>query len=935
MSPNLPKCGFQNYPIDLYMKHFKVIFCILVSSCLAEESPLRKLAYNEPDLTVDLGVGLWSWPMPIDFDEDGDLDLLVACDDKPSNGFYFFENPGVEPGEKLPIFKKAVRLGAGKAKKNFQMSYVDGQPRLLLENLEFPNFREGDFETTKEFYPTRRIDFGWTRGNMFRLCDWEGDGDLDFIAGVGVWSDYGWDHAYDQHGKWQNGPLHGYVYLVERDGTEWKKPRKLLADGVPMDVYGWPSPNLRDFDGDGDLDLLCGEFLDGFTYFENTGSRSKPVYASGVKLAGADGEPLTMHLQMITPTAYDWDADGDYDLIVGDEDGRVAFVENVSQEGDELPVFHQPVYFQQEADTLKFGALVTPFAVDWDDDGDEDLLCGNSAGNIALFNNLDGKGTRWSAPEMIKADGADYRQLAGESGSIQGPAEAKWGYTTLSVADWDEDGHRDIVVNGIWPKLQLLKGSADGTFSQEPLPFWSSEEAPDFYWWNREQENFQTQWRTTPMAMDFDEDGSIDLVALDQDGYLTLQSRNKQETRIFIDEDNKPVRFAKRSAGKSGRTKFAVADWDGDGRLDFLVNSENAAWYRNCETRDGRIVLKHVGNLTDLDVSGHSNSPTVVDFDKNGKPDLVIGSENGRLYHIRHEDCIQYTTEEITARPPTPPQKPRFTGLISESTITQKPFHHNCNAITSAFTTRGLVTAWSTGKSTNDAHAAIWSAYYDGEVWSKPRKLIEGIQNDQLRYPVNNPVLYQHDSPHSPLLLFFETGDEKTGTFTEARISYDRGRFWRERVRLPDGVAAPQQGGIKAAGPNGLGLQVLDRAENLTAWSHFNPFGNLVKYEAMSEVSANAFHFTTDEQQQLAIPTEVRSLRRVDLDSNRVVVLHQTSSETESLTLSLTQQGMPPKTVAELPTAFAKASLSAGDEGEMHLVYIDGDSNLKHLTFRF
>ena len=33
---------------------------------------------------------------------------------------------------------------------------------------------------------------------------------------------------------------------------------------------------------------------------------------------------------------------------------------------------------------------------------------------------------------------------AGPNGSIQGPCEAKWGYTTLSVADWDADGDQDL-----------------------------------------------------------------------------------------------------------------------------------------------------------------------------------------------------------------------------------------------------------------------------------------------------------------------------------------------------------------------------------------------------------------------------------------------------------------------------------------------------------
>lgn len=42
-----------------------------------------------------------------------------------------------------------------------------------------------------------------------------------------------------------------------------------------------------DFDADGDLDLLCGEFLDGFTYFENVGTRATPKYVPGRGLHGA------------------------------------------------------------------------------------------------------------------------------------------------------------------------------------------------------------------------------------------------------------------------------------------------------------------------------------------------------------------------------------------------------------------------------------------------------------------------------------------------------------------------------------------------------------------------------------------------------------------------------------------------------------------------
>jgi len=57
--------------------------------------------------------------------------------------------------------------------------------------------------------------------------------------------------------------------------------------------------------------------------------------------------------------------------------------------------------------------------------------------------------------------------------------------------------------------------------------------------------------------------------------------------------------WEKRITGGSGRRKFCFADWDRDGRL-----------------------------------AGHSTSPTIIDWNKDKIPDLLIGAEDGFLYYL-------------------------------------------------------------------------------------------------------------------------------------------------------------------------------------------------------------------------------------------------------------------------------------------------------------
>ena len=629
------------------------------------ESRLVPLDYNNPAIkSVDLAAGLWGFPVPTDVDGDGDFELIISAPDVPYNGTYIFENPGSTAGmdKNFPIFKPGVRISRGEH--NVIPSYVGDEVRVLLHGSEIVDFTKTGLDKKVKLPVPWNVHNNRVRANEWRYADYDADGNLDLIIGVGDWTEYGWDNAFDEKGNWTRGPLHGYVYLLRNKGTndkpDYDKAVKLTyVDGGtehPIDVYGMPSPNLADFDGDGDLDLVCGEFRDTFTYFENQGTRAKPKFAAG-RLLTIDGKPIKIDLCMLVIVAFDWNQDGNMDLIFGEEDGRMALLEHTGKlTADRCPAFKPMRYFQQEPDELKFGALITPYGCDFDGDGDDDLVCGNSAGYIGWFENLGsvpGKATPKFAPlKFLEVDGKPLRIMAGPNGSIQGPCEAKWGYTTQTVEDWDGDGLPDLLVNSIWGKIVWYRnlGPRDNpTFAEaEPVQVaWKGEPPkPAWNWWNPKPGELVTQWRTTPVAYDLNRDGLMDLVMLDHEGYLCFFEREKQgdklvllpPVKLFVDKDGNPLRLNSGKAGGSGRRKLCLADYNCDGRVDLLANSKNVDFWENVGTdEEGRIKLVKRGQVDPRPLAGHTTSPTVVDWNKDGKPELLIGAEDGRIYRLQEK----------------------------------------------------------------------------------------------------------------------------------------------------------------------------------------------------------------------------------------------------------------------------------------------------------
>ena len=653
---------------------------------LAAAGDFTRLSYNNPSLIVDLAGGLWGWPVVCDRNGDGLPDVILATGSEGYKGVYYFENTGrLDPASGAPIFKKAVRLS--NLRQDITPSYVDGKVRVLSRNVEFPDFIKNGIGNGKgkplpfdprSIHPIselRRI-----RSYQCSYVDFDGNGLLDIAVGVNDYSDYGWDDAFDGNGRWINGPLHGYVYILKNKGSNnepvYSQPMRLEADSRPVDVYGTPSPVFADFRKSGKLDLICGEFMDGMTYFENIGTRTEPRYATGRRLR-FEGAPLTMPFQMIVVTSYDWNNNGYPDLVVSQEDGRVAWFENTGKvvshttrahggiDKFEFPEFKPAVFFKQEADAVKFSSLTAPVSVDWDSDGLDDLLVGNGVGEIGFIKNLGGNPPRWAAPVLLEADGKPILLQAGYNDSVQGPDESKYGYTNIGVGDWTGNGLPDIIVNTISGKVLLFENIGTRTnpklAAAKPLQVeWDGEPpTPKWNWWKPAPGELVTQWRCTPCIIDLDGDGIADLVTVDHEGYLAFYKQIEREGRRVLlpgkrifqvkgqagfdsigrpagNEKDGPLRLNANAFGSSGRRTFCFVDWDGDGKLDLLVNSENVTFFRNISTKPGEWLFESMGRIGKTKLGGHSTAPTPVDWDKSGIPDILTGSEDGHFYFMKN-----------------------------------------------------------------------------------------------------------------------------------------------------------------------------------------------------------------------------------------------------------------------------------------------------------
>jgi len=472
-----------------------------------------------------------------------------------------------------------------------------------------------------------------------------------------------WGYYYEAIGDWRSGRL-AWSHTQDRAGTsryaayfdllpEGQKqsappPRGWIGDGAKRNApVGSQSTGIYhvdcqmiDFNEDGLLDLVCGSSRGAILWYENLGSRQKPKFSVARLLTYDDGKPIDPGF-LSTPTATDWDRDGKLDLIVGVNKGWVHFYRNV---GTSLaPRYEDRGPLEVDGKALRTPASPVPEVegpngeaiyqedyepfievVDWDGDGDDDLLIGGYVtGRVYWYEN-----------RGRNADGAPILGFRGHLMADGKPLDVGWS-ANPGAADIDGDGDLDLFV-GVWRKwgnetppeiaedfLAFFENTGTRTapvLTMKPLPRIG---------------RFPDEVITSPTLADWDADGDLDLAVSTCSGAAYLFENVGTPRRPKFDvRRHEPLRFP---WGNDPMPYFReLTDWNGDGIFDLVQGHSIALGTTNSlpwKFAPFKSILPEGQTIDHRAWRGDDWEFTVaVDFNQDGQKDILFGDYWGKVW---------------------------------------------------------------------------------------------------------------------------------------------------------------------------------------------------------------------------------------------------------------------------------------------------------------